>query len=1009
MKPIRLELREFGPYKHEVIQWNEIINEPMFLITGKTGSGKSTLFDAFVYALYNKTTSGKDIASLRTKTADDKDRTIVIFDFELQGKHYRIERTLAYLKTGNKNITSGKVSLMEINAGIETILATKENDVKEKVEQIIGLDDKQFCQIIILPQGKFKEFLLSNSNEKKEVLRSLFNTHFYQKFVDKLQNYAKILDSNYKLKERELVTKFEQFSFEKDLPKIEFLKESDFEEVEAQLVVQKNEVNNLEKHQKYIEEELTKLKIEYSELDKLNNKFNTLEANKESHEKLLEDKQRISQLKNIVEKLEELEKNKDKLLGYDNYLDKKEQLAENKKILSKEQNILAEKIQKNKKLGEEILSQNDSINDIREELARYNYFYENIEFFYQAEKDIALYSEKLKSIEDTKIAIEQLEKEVSDYNANLEEYEEELNILENSIGKLKLDILKKETEVEKLEDFRNLENTIKSKTADLEEKQTELGLANSRQKELEQKILELEKNKQQEILNTFLVHLHEGDCCPLCQQKIEKLPTVKQVVKTENEDDKNELDNITKNIIRLETLIVKEKEDLSSLQEELASKKIEVNFSSKEEFEQFVVEKKNEDNERKITFEKIEKVSSCRNELAEKLEKLNSQISFESEYKERLSIAQAKKQQYTENVNIFLDEFKEYYPKQKQIVLNYDEKKELYQITKTKLMLKEKELTVELKNSNKNILEVEKTIEDIIEKFEDSKLKSYYNSLEIAKDDLEKLDDVESYKNEIQVYEDKLKIILDNIQRLEEELQNKERPNLEDYEQKLLKKEQEMMDCTEKVTILKTKFKSNTNLFENLAKEFTILEKNISIAREVFALSNVISGKTESKKSLETYVQGYYLDLILEAGTKRLLQMTDERYRFERKIERAKGGGLQGLDIEIYDVYLNSSRMVSSLSGGEIFLASLSLALGLAEVIQNESGGISLETIFIDEGFGSLDAETLDTAITTLIELQSYGRNIGIISHVSELKERIRPKLEVYSKNNYAKVKISGV
>ena len=569
--------------------------------------------------------------------------------------------------------------------------------------------------------------------------------------------------------------------------------------------------------------------------------------------------------------------------------------------------------------------------------------------------------------------------------------------------------MKKETEVEKLEDFRNLENTIKSKAADLKEKQTELSLANSRQKELEQKILELEKNKQQEILNTFLVHLHEDDCCPLCQQKIKKLPAVKQVIKTENEDAKNELDDIIKNIIRLETLVVKEKEDLSILQEELTSKKIEINFSAKEELEQFVVEKKNEDNKRKITFEKIEKVSNCRNELAEKLEELNSLISFESEYKEKLGIAQAKQQQYTENIDISLDEFKQYYEKQKQIVLSYDEKQELYQKIKTNLMLKEKELIVELKNSNKNILEVEKTIENIIEKFEDSKLKLYYNSLKIAKDDLVKLDDVESNKNEIQVYEDRLKIILDNIQRLEEELHNKERPNLEDYEQKLLKKEQKMMNCAEDVAILKTKFKSNTNLFESLSKEFTILEKNISTAREVFTLSNVISGKTESKKSLETYVQGYYLDLILEAGTKRLLQMTDERYRFERKIEKAKGGGLQGLDIEIYDVYLNSSRVVSSLSGGEIFLASLSLALGLAEVIQNESGGISLETIFIDEGFGSLDAETLDTAITTLIELQSYGRNIGIISHVSELKERIRPKLEVYSKNNYAKVKISGV
>ena len=477
--------------------------------------------------------------------------------------------------------------------------------------------------------------------------------------MDKLQNYAKTLDSNYKLKERELVTKFEQFNFEKDLPKIEFLKESDFEEVEKQLVFQKNEVNELEKHHKYLEDELTKLKIEYSELDKLNDKFNNLEENNDSHKKLLEDAQRITHLKNVVKKLEELGKNKDKLLDYDNYLDKKEQLIKNKETLSKEQNILGEKIQENKKLGEEILTQNDSINDIREEIARYNYFYENIEFFYQAEKDIALYSEKLKNIEDTKGAIEQLEKEVTDYNVNLEEYKEELNILENSIGKLKLDILKKETEVEKLEDFRNLENTIKSKAADLKEKQTELSLANSRQKELEQKILELEKNKQQEILNTFLVHLHEGDCCPLCQQKIKKLPAVKQVIKTGNEDAKNELDDIIKNIIRLETLVVKEKEDLSILQEELASKKIEINFSAKEELEQFVVEKKNEDNERKITFEKIEKVSNCRNELAEKLEKLNSLISFESEYKEKLGIAQAKQQQYTENIDISLDELEQ--------------------------------------------------------------------------------------------------------------------------------------------------------------------------------------------------------------------------------------------------------------------------------------------------------------------------------------------------------------
>jgi len=134
MKPIRLELKEFGPYKNEIIEWDKIINEPIFLITGKTGSGKSTLFDAITYALYNKTTGGKDIASLRTKTALDKDKTQVNFDFELSGKKYRIERTLAYLKAGNKNLTSGKVALMQYTDEKLEVIASKEQEAKEKVK-----------------------------------------------------------------------------------------------------------------------------------------------------------------------------------------------------------------------------------------------------------------------------------------------------------------------------------------------------------------------------------------------------------------------------------------------------------------------------------------------------------------------------------------------------------------------------------------------------------------------------------------------------------------------------------------------------------------------------------------------------------------------------------------------------------------------------------------------------------------------------------------------------------
>ena len=308
-----------------------------------------------------------------------------------------------------------------------------------------------------------------------------------------------------------------------------------------------------------------------------------------------------------------------------------------------------------------------------------------------------------------------------------------------------------------------------------------------------------------------------------------------------------------------------------------------------------------------------------------------------------------------------------------------------------------------------NLLEVSKGIESIKEIFANSDLSGYYLSLENAEEDIEELDILGEYQSQIDEFEDTKKILLSSLKQLEEELMNAVRPNLEEEHKKLQNIEDEVSNFIEKIAILTTRLSNNKKLYEKIHSEYLKLLETSKDTREIIALSDVVSGKTENRKSLETYVQGYYLDLILVAGTKRLLQMTNDRYRFIRREEKSKGGGLQGLEIEIHDIYLNSTRIISSLSGGELFLASLALALGLAEVIQNESGGISLETIFIDEGFGSLDAETLDIALTTLIDLQSYGRNIGIISHVSELKERIRPKIEVYTKDNYAKVKMTGI
>ena len=1009
MKPIRLELKEFGPYKHEIVEWDKIINEPIFLITGKTGSGKSTLFDAFVYALYNKTTSGKDIASLRTKTADDKTRTTVIFDFELKNKLYRVERTLAYTKKGNKNQTSGKVALIEIVDNNENVLATKEQDVKEKIEQIIGLDDKQFCQLIILPQGKFKDFLLSKSSEKKETLRSLFNTFFYQKFIDKLSAYAKEQDNDYKLKERELITKFDQFIFDEKLDKFEFLKEENFENVNIQINNQGNIISEKENVLTNLNKELENLREEHAKITKLNDKFVEFDELKEKYEEIIKEENNIIEIQNIIKKLEELEKNIDRISEYNKLITKENELVKKKEDLEKDFEDYSNKRDSNVKLGEQLEVEKKEIEVIKNKLAEVKYFYDNISAFELAFKEKKECETKLKEFDKNKLELSKYKENILKLEQSNKQELEKSESLKTNISKIDLSIVKKEVEVEKLEESKNDKSSLEKNKVELEAKIDKLNLLRQKQSDLKNKVEELEKNKEKEILNTFLEKLHDGDNCPLCQQKIIHVPEVIDVKHEEDTLINKEYEDTNKEIIRLETIISNEQDDYKKLQLQLNEQEKVINFDSESELESIKKEKDENEKLLRVSQKAIEENQIQLDKLNSKVIELEKIIESEGDLKEKLSLANAKIEEYNKKVQQDIIDFKEYYKGQEQQVTEFNNNFEKYTEEKSQLQLKEKELEIDIKNNKERIISINSDLEELLDKFNNSKLKEYYSDFKEAHEALEDLKDLKDYKEKVDAYNLAKKSLTNNIKKLEKELSKEVKPNLEEIKERVQLQEEKVSDFGKQLAVQKNTYNTNKELYSELYNEFKVWESNIKEVREIITLSNVLSGKTESKKSLETYVQGYYLDLILEAGSKRLLQMSNDRYRFERRIEKAKGGGLQGLDIEIYDVYLNSNRIVNSLSGGELFLASLSLALGLAEVIQNESGGISLETIFIDEGFGSLDSETLDTAITTLIDLQSYGRNIGIISHVSELKDRIRSKVEVYSENNYAKVRITGV
>ena len=1008
MKPIRLELKEFGPYKNEIIEWDKIINEPIFLITGKTGSGKSTLFDAITYALYNKTTGGKDIASLRTKTALDKDKTQVNFDFELSGKKYRIERTLAYLKAGNKNLTSGKVALMQYNDEKLEVIASKEQEVKEKVEELIGLDDKQFCQIIILPQGKFKEFLLSKSSEKKETLRSLFNTYFYQQFVEQLQEQAKKLDSSHKQKEKELITRFEQFDIEEELTKFEYLKDENFEEI-LNIIQSQEETIKIEKKELLkLEHSFSKEKENFIELSKLNDKFTQLKNNKLELEELSGKEDYYGKLKLEVEKLKELQKSKDKIIEYSTLLNRLSQLRRLEKDLLIDTEKYKLDLENNKKLELELNKQKNDIEVLRKETIDYKFFYNNLNELNLAKTNIEIYSKTLEELTLKKETYKELDSSLKVAKESYLEDIEEKNILDGSIGKLKLEVLKKEQDVEKLEEYNNKLSEVNDKSVKLTIDKKQLEELELEKKKLEQEVELLNKNKEQEILNDFLLKLHEGDDCPLCKQKIEHLPDIPDLAVVDESIEKS-LQKVNKDIIQLETLIKKDEEEIGKISTFLKNLEDTINFKAKEELSQLEDELKGE-NIKLTDISKVIKISEDKIKgLTREIEELSELFKNEDEIKQNHLEAKNKIEQFEKNVKIELDIFADYYEKIQSQVKDFDNTCNALQNNSSELLVRKTKLETEQKNNKENLLEVSKRIESIIDNFTKSKLNKYYITLEMAEENIVELNNLEEFESQINKFEDAKKIIVNSIEKLEEELEELEQPDLEERQQKLKNIESQVNDFIEKVAILNTRLENNKKLYDKIHSEYINLLESSKEIREIIAFSDVVSGKTENRKSLETYVQGYYLDLILVAGTKRLLQMTNDRYRFVRRDEKSKGGGLQGLEIEIHDIYLNSTRIISSLSGGELFLASLALALGLAEVIQNESGGISLETIFIDEGFGSLDAETLDIALTTLIDLQSYGRNIGIISHVSELKERIRPKVEVYSKDNYAKIKMTGI
>ena len=1002
MRPTKLILNNFGPFIHEVIDFEQINNEQLFLISGKTGSGKTMLFDGIVYALFGKaSTEGRNEGELRSHFADGKSPMSVEYEFKINDKKFKISRQAGFIKEGNTSLTPGKLDVFEFDeeSQLYELRESKISSGNGFIKDLLGINAEQFRQLFILPQGEFKKFLVSNSSDKQSILRTLFNSIRFEEMQNLLLNQVKDEKKQIESRYSQIQILWEDIeTFENDgliqFKSLNSMQTKDiinaipqFEQV-GQHLNEKYEQLKSEHHDaleaiKRKIEENNKLIESLKELDRNKNKKVQLEKNKVSIEKLKAELRKIMEIKPLSQLY--------------NQRNAKEQKYENTKVklnsILEELNELNDKLEKFKKEKEILNEQLEDINIKSEYIDKTKQFYSNInkyrEAFNEIKQNETYLKENNQKQEENKNLIDKLNNDIAKIdvnNENIDEITQEIFQLKNTFDK-KVTLRENKKKYQSLsQKYNETENSIKKTKEQISDLKLQL-------ENIDKSNIDL--NDKQTFVQEIQNALHVGDTCPICGNEIESLNehiNFDEIAKNQNliKEVNNQLNKKINELTKLETT----SDYISNQMSELEINDDEI--SDIDEIEQQLRTKNKEKEKLQIQIKQREKFKSAldkhkdiNHSLQIKHEKLLSlKHQFETLIKEFKS--------YTnyDETNKFEQCFKQY----EQIVTDYVSKNEVLEkeINQTK-----QQIEIETNNLNNNqlvIKELEQEISGHSDEINQEMKRIGLNSYKDVEILLSKLDNKEQIEMKIQQYEhDHQKLTLE-IERLSQLTKDNKPELVEKLEATKTEIESNYNKYVEASATIQYQVQKNKDKFNSIMDHINYLEKELKEQQEIFELSEVLSGKNSKKLTLENYVLVYYLERIIHQANIRLERMSGERYQLKRR--ESISHGYSGLEIEVFDFHSNKSRHISSLSGGETFQASLALALGLSEVVQQESGGIALESMFIDEGFGTLDQETLETALDTLVKLKTSGRMVGIISHVSELKQRIPLILEVTS-NQY--------
>lgn len=905
MRPLKITMSAFGPYAGEVtLDMQKLGKSGIYLITGDTGAGKTTIFDAISYALYGEASGNyRENTTLRSKYASADTPTFVELEFEYNNEIYKINRNPEYPRPNKRGEGFTKQSANAELVMPDGSVITKIKEVSAKVEEIIGINKNQFSQIAMIAQGDFRKLLNCETNERSKIFRKIFKTEPYHNIEIKLSSLFNELKRN---REKE---------------------KSGIEQYINQLKCNENDTLSLEleraKSGDVLIEDVIKLAGEIINKD-------TLEYTKTQ--------------KNIESINEEIEKINSNIKLYENQEATKKAYAKASAKLEE----LKTKRNECEKAYKSAEAQRERLDDLTRKINLINSKMPKYDELKSLENNI---NERTQSFEKSNNLLKLKQREITSLEKEIDEKSKALEEVKGA------DLLVQKLTVQKEE--------IKKKAEALKELKTEIDRCKAEQKNLknaqsfaksaldEYGALENEYNQIyiaffNEQAGIIADELKDGEPCPVCGSTSH--PNLAR--KSENAPSQADVESAQNLVKKAQEKADKARDTASALKS------------------------------------RFDEISANVKSAAKKLFGTDDNV-FDD---------------YNSNINALKKE----YDRTLALLKTANEKLNLYQkLDKEipKIQEKQKSLSDEISTLNTQKASDEAFISENTKRVTSIKSELDFESADLAKD---KLKEYTNLSNDIKNAIEKTKNDFDDIKSkydtqkgtkasLENALKEFKEIDLASLNEKSLKLNEYKKDVDKTAKSLYSRIESNKLLVDNISEKRDILKGYDDKYVWLKALSETANGDISGKEkiTLETFVQMTYFDSIIRKANIRLLTMSDGQYELVRRSDAETLKKNEGLALDVIDHFNGSSRSVSTLSGGESFMASLCLALGLSDEIQSSNGGIKLDTMFVDEGFGSLDGEALDRALSALTSLSQGNRLVGIISHVDALRDRIDNKIVI--------------